>query len=131
MPIRKADLLDPNRLRELLKPDPPKTITIPDDRILVTKKETILETLDVSNFPRTYSSNNSKEQLLLQYVEDFRRQFVATHPSFPPLLLYPKNEVGVTKFISTFIRPTLLPFQEIQNLQACALFVADFLQYLP
>ncbi len=83
-----------------------------------------------TNLPSSYSSNTAKEETLLEYVEDFRRQFVSLFPARPPLYLSPRNECGVRKFICTTIRPTLLPYPEVHGLQACALFVADFLEYL-
>jgi hypothetical protein len=125
------ELTDPNRLRELLKPDPPKFINVPRDQIYYSKKARIIDRLKTDNLPAAYRSNTAKEETVLEYVEDFRRQFVYLFPDRSPLLLTPFNECAVRKFVCTSIRPTLLPYQELQSLQACALFVADFLEYLP
>ena len=45
------------------------------------------------------------------------------------LLLAPKNEWGLRKFICTTIRPTKLPFVELYEWEKCAKFVSDYLEY--
>lgn len=35
------------------------------------------------------------------------------------------------KFVSTTIRPTLMPYPELYNWDSCAQFVADFLSMVP
>jgi len=67
---------------------------------------------------------------MLEYVEDFRRQFVQVFPERRPLLLVPLNEFNVRKFVCTTVRPTLLPYNSVYNLKDAAHFVSDFLEYL-
>ena len=45
------------------------------------------------------------------------------------LLLAPKNERGIRKFICTTIRPTKLPYTELYHWEKCAKFIADYLEY--
>lgn len=45
--------------------------------------------------PESYTSNNKKEQLLLQFSENFQRQFRQLYSDRKPLLLTPLNEYGV------------------------------------
>lgn len=72
-----------------------------------------------------------KESTLLEYVEDFRRQFVTVFPTRRPLTLAPKNECGVRKFICSTIHPTLLPYNDVYDLKECADFVSDYLKFVP
>lgn len=87
--------------------------------------------LDPGRLPHSYSSNSTKEELALEYVENFRRQFISLFPDRQPLLLFPKNECGVRKFVCTTVRPTQLQYRELYNLEACADFVAKFLDFEP
>ena len=79
----------------------------------------------------TYISNNDKENLILQYAENFRRQFVHLYRDRKPLFIQPMNEYGIEKLVCTTIRPTLLPYKELYDWDECAKFVCDYLTYLP
>ncbi|RYG49841.1 hypothetical protein EON67_06370, partial [archaeon] len=78
-----------------------------------------------------FTSNSTKEALLLQYVRHFEAQFTQLYPNRRPLLLCPANEAGVPKFVCTTLRPTLLPFKELYDLGAAARFVAAYIHYEP
>mmetsp|Transcript_26582 Transcript_26582/g.52382 ORF Transcript_26582/g.52382 Transcript_26582/m.52382 type:complete len:109 (-) Transcript_26582:2463-2789(-) len=97
-----------------------------DQRVLSKKKQLIIKKGLNNGHPKSYSTNTSKEETVLEYVEDFRRQFVQVFPQRRPLMLCPKNECGVRKFVCTTIRPSLLPYNEIYNLRDAATFVSDF-----
>jgi len=45
------------------------------------------------------------------------------------LLLYPKNECDVYKFICTTLRPTKLGFLELYEYKDCAKYVANYIAY--
>lgn len=79
--------------------------------------------------PRCYTENTSKEELVLEHVLEYNRQFKIIYQPLRELLLAPKNECGKRKFICTTIRPTKLPFVELYEWESCAKFVADFLEY--
>jgi len=59
----------------------------------------------------------------------WQAQFATTYSPYRPLLLCPKNEVGVLKFICTTIRPTKLPFKDLYNWESCVKFMANYLEY--
>lgn len=80
-------------------------------------------------FPPSYRSNTAKEDLCLQFVDTFRAQFVHLYPSRPPLLIAPANEWQKQKLICTYLRPTLLPYPELYNHEACAKYIANFITY--
>jgi hypothetical protein len=82
-----------------------------------------------SDMPRVYSENSSKEELVLEHVLEYERQFKVIYDPVRSLLLTPKNEKGIRKFICTTIRPTKLPFVELYDWKKCAKFVADFIDY--
>lgn len=65
-----------------------------------------------------------KEQLMLDYVEKFRLQFVELYPTRRPLLLFPPNECAVNKFVCTTVRPSQLPFTDLYDHPSCIRFVA-------
>ncbi|MFN3841624.1 MAG: hypothetical protein ACK4RF_13040, partial [Cyclobacteriaceae bacterium] len=52
-----------------------------------------------SKYPAAYRENNIREMLVLEYVENFRVQYVQLFPDRPPLFLCPKNEAGVQVII--------------------------------
>jgi len=44
------------------------------------------------HFPESYRINSSKEDLVLEYVEHFRKQYIQLYPTRPPLILNPPND---------------------------------------
>ena len=60
-----------------------------------------------------------------------RTQFIELYPLRRELLLLPRNEAGVKKFVCTTIRPTQMPYKDLYEVDACAKFLADFLVYEP
>ncbi|KAK5648480.1 hypothetical protein RI129_003372 [Pyrocoelia pectoralis] len=83
------------------------------------------------HFPKRYVHNSDKEKLLLLYTENFRRQFDNLYPHRKPLLLACPNEVGVMKMVCTTLRPTTLPYPEIETWEDCAAFIGDHFKYEP
>jgi hypothetical protein len=100
-------------------------------QFLLQKQQIIDKTVDRNSLAKSYSSNSAKELTLLEYCEDFRRQFIQLYPTRRPLLLTPKNECGVRKFICSAIKPHQLPFTNIYNYAELAEFVSDYITYLP
>lgn len=58
------------------------------------KKKLIEKYIKVADLPKAYHKNSEKESKLLEYVEDFRRQFIALFPQRRTPFLYPLNECG-------------------------------------
>uniref|UniRef100_A0A7S1KU27 Dynein regulatory complex subunit 7 n=1 Tax=Percolomonas cosmopolitus TaxID=63605 RepID=A0A7S1KU27_9EUKA len=84
-----------------------------------------------SSAPPSYKSNTIKEELVLQYVRVFERQYVELFQERERLALVVRNEYGVKKFISTFIKPTLLPYAELYDSHAITQFLHNYLTYEP
>lgn len=82
-----------------------------------------------STLPRCYYENTSKEELVLEHVLEYKRQFKVIYDPMRKLLLAPRNEGRIRKFICTTIRPTKLPYTELYEWEKCAKFVADFIEY--
>ncbi len=61
-----------------------------------TKSQRLKESIqDIEKYlPDSYRTNNGKEELCLEYVELFRKQYVHLYDDRPPLMLFPKNELG-------------------------------------
>uniref|UniRef100_A0A2K5EI03 Dynein regulatory complex subunit 7 n=1 Tax=Aotus nancymaae TaxID=37293 RepID=A0A2K5EI03_AOTNA len=89
------------------------------------------DTIDISMLPVSYKTNTSKEEQLLQLADNFSRQYSHLCPDRVPLFLHPLNECEVPKFVSTTLRPTLMPYPELYNWDSCAQFVSDFLTMVP
>lgn len=81
------------------------------------------------NTIRSYFENSSKEELVLEHVLEYKRQFKVIYDPNRKLLLAPKNECGKRKFICTTLRPTKLPYTELYEWDKCAKFISDFLEY--
>lgn len=81
--------------------------------------------------PESYTSNSNKEELCLEFVRHLNEKFQRLYPARQPLFLTCRNEFGVEKFVSTTLRPTLLPFREVYDLKHTAEFVANYLDYEP
>eukprot|EP00744_Colponema_vietnamica_P009141 GILI01013024.1.p1 GENE.GILI01013024.1~~GILI01013024.1.p1 ORF type:complete len:864 (-),score=300.12 GILI01013024.1:45-2513(-) len=81
--------------------------------------------------PKIYLTNSSKEQKVLDHVDEFHKQFSRVYNSKVELLLTPKNECGVRKFICSTIRPCQLPYLELYDYKKAAKFIADFMNYEP
>jgi len=95
------------------------------------KKAVLDRSINYASLPSSYSTSTNKELAVLEYVEDFRRQFVQLFPKRQPLTLCPVNESGVRKFLPTSIRPTILPYPSVYDLAECAAFVSDYVRFMP
>ncbi|KAJ1510917.1 hypothetical protein HMI54_001262, partial [Coelomomyces lativittatus] len=83
------------------------------------------------DFPLSYTTNSEGEENLLQFVSNFRRQYVTLFPHRKELLLTFQNEFGIKKFLCATIRPTQVKFKEFYDYRTCARFVADYITYEP
>ncbi|RHZ18302.1 hypothetical protein DYB37_011075, partial [Aphanomyces astaci] len=103
---------------------------------VVSTKQRRLEDHVIENVtPSSYSTNSNKELLCLEYVANFRKQFDdlmdASDICRPPLYLCPPNERGIPKFVCTTLRPTLLPFLDLYDMDKLATFVSGLIEYEP
>ncbi|KAF1599018.1 Dynein regulatory complex subunit 7, partial [Eudyptes chrysolophus] len=87
--------------------------------------------IDTSQLPSSYKTNSLKEKKLLHIADHFLQQYAHLCPDRKPLFLHPVNECGVEKFVSTTVRPTLLPYAELYHWDGCASFVSDYLTVEP
>ncbi|NXW02314.1 DRC7 protein, partial [Fregetta grallaria] len=87
--------------------------------------------IDTSQLPSSYKTNSLKEKKLLHITDHFLQQYTHLCPDRKPLFLHPVNECGVEKFVSTTVRPTLLPYTELYHWDGCARFVSDYLTMEP
>ena len=67
--------------------------------------------------------------MVLEHVLEYKRQFKVIYDPMRKLLLAPRNEGNIRKFICTTIRPTKLPYTELYEWEKCAKFIADFIEY--
>jgi hypothetical protein len=85
--------------------------------------------LKKDSIPRCYTENTSKEELVLEHVLEYERQFKVIYDPTRELLLAPKNECDKRKFICTTLRPTKLPYTELYDYEGAAKFIANYLDY--
>jgi hypothetical protein len=83
--------------------------------------------------PSSYTGNSNKEELCLQYVDNFREEFTRLYPGRPQQHLYlsAPNEYGVEKFVCTTLRPTRIPYESLYNVKDCVDFICHHLHYEP
>ncbi|XP_047924904.2 dynein regulatory complex subunit 7 isoform X3 [Anser cygnoides] len=87
--------------------------------------------IDISQLPSSYKTNSPREKKLLRIADHYLQQYTHLCPDRKPLFLYPVNECGIKKFVSTTVRPTLLPYTELYHWDGCASFVCDYLTMEP
>ncbi|XP_036688335.1 dynein regulatory complex subunit 7 isoform X3 [Balaenoptera musculus] len=127
MEVRKEEtIMTQEMLRDLERKLSEIEVSIPEKPSTFTK-----DAIDISKLPLSYQSNTPKEEHLLQVADNFSRQYSHLCPDRVPLFLHPVNECEVPKFVSTTIRPTLMPYPELYNWDTCAQFVSDFLSAVP
>jgi hypothetical protein len=90
-----------------------------------------IKCLNPNDYPKSYNSNSKKEELVLSYVANFKRQFQYIYPDRKPLFMTAYNECGIEKLVCTTIRPTTLKHSRLYDWQECARFVSDYLEYVP
>ncbi|XP_026712561.1 dynein regulatory complex subunit 7 isoform X2 [Athene cunicularia] len=83
--------------------------------------------IDTSQLPSSYKTNSLKEKKLLRVADHFLWQYTHLCPDRKLLFLHPVNECGLEKFVSTTVRPTLLPYPELYQWDGCASFISDYL----
>nr|XP_020020157.1 dynein regulatory complex subunit 7 [Castor canadensis] len=124
--VREEASLTQEMLRDLGKDLSEIEVPIPEEPPILTK-----DIIDISSLPPSYKTNSLKEEHLLQVADNFSRQYSHLCPDRVPLFLYPLNECDVPKFVSTTVRPTLMPYPDLYNWDSCAQFVSDFLTMVP
>jgi len=95
------------------------------------KTQRIRALVNVDELASSIKRNSLKEDVILEYVANFRAQFTQLYPSRRPLLLAPVNEAGVSKFCCTSLRPTMPAARELYDAAACAKFLATYVKYEP
>lgn len=81
--------------------------------------------------PDSYRTNNSKEELCLEYVSNFVDQYQLIYKNRRVPYISADNEYGVKKLVCATLRPTLLPIPELYDMYECASFLAGFILYEP
>ncbi|CAK78642.1 unnamed protein product (macronuclear) [Paramecium tetraurelia] len=79
--------------------------------------------------PFCYKENSPKEELVLEHVQQFQKQFQLHYDERRNLFLYPKNECDLYKFICTTIRPQKIGYLELYNYEQCARYMSFFIAY--
>ncbi|XP_061781831.1 dynein regulatory complex subunit 7 [Nerophis lumbriciformis] len=102
-----------------------------DERKVKVKESPPSEYLSTPTLPDSYRRNSPGEVRLLAIADSFQRQYRLLCSERKPLLLFPMNECGVKKFVSTTLRPTMTSHPELLYWEGCASFVADFLSLTP
>ena len=122
--------IDPNNPHNLdLLPEPEDLGDIDNSKMTRCTQFNMEVMHETSGIVMTYLENTSKEELVLEHVLEYQRQFKIIYDPLRDLLIAPKNECGKRKFICSTIRPSKLPFTELYDYQGCAKFCANYLEY--
>ena len=101
-----------------------------ENKFLKMKKEARCEVFASSGSLYTsYKENTLKEELILEHVIQFKKEFNLTIDAKREILLYPQNECGKYKFICSTVRPTKVPYPELYDYKKCAKFISEFFEY--
>lgn len=90
-----------------------------------------IKQIDQKNLPPTYTHNSEREELVLDYADQFETQFLSQFPTRKPLYISPLNEAGIQKFVCTTLRPGLLSNPELCDGNVLASFVSNSIDYEP
>ncbi|NWS31110.1 DRC7 protein, partial [Polioptila caerulea] len=101
--------------------------TVENASVTSDKSDFDWSSIDTSQLPSSYKTNSWQEKELLQLADHFSQQYTHLCPDRKPLFIHPVNECGVQKFVSTTVRPTLLPYPDLYYWSGCASFVCDYL----
>jgi hypothetical protein len=103
---------------------------IDDQQLLFSRPLVVCENPD--DYPESYRSNSDKEELILQYVDNFRRQYHYIYRDRKPLFLNPVNECGVTVERGSILSLNLFlcgPFLEIRLYNRAAHSIVIFISF--
>lgn len=92
-----------------------------------TEQISMIDQALLDSLPARYKTNTECEKRALELAENFRQQYAHLYPTRMPLLLAPKNEAGVEKVISTYVRPGLLEYTDFYDWSKIANFIKDYL----
>ena len=84
---------------------------------------------DPQQLPKSYKVNSEKERLYLWAAKNFEQQIRHKYPWLKPLCLTCQNECGTEKLVMTFIKPSVLPYSHLFDLDQCSHFISDYLFY--
>lgn len=84
-----------------------------------------------STVPDSYKSNNTREELCLEYIESFLKQYKSLYPKRKQPYMIIDNEYGLQKFVCSAIRPTQISFSELYDMYECSAFLAGYVLYEP
>lgn len=114
------------------KPDDAKLLSMESDPFYLPGEfPTIPDDFSIDNFPLSHIENSMKEELCLQFVDNFKRQYRHLYGDRKPLFIKPQNECHIEKFVCSFINPQKLPYPEVYFWEGAANFVAEFLTMVP
>jgi hypothetical protein len=99
-----------------------------------TKKERVKECKKSSysaGVPISYKTNNTREELCLEYIQSFLEQYKKIYPKRKKPHMITDNEYGLRKFVCSSIRPSQISFSELYDMYECSTFLAGYILYEP
>nr|CCM12910.1 hypothetical protein, conserved [Leishmania guyanensis] len=87
--------------------------------------------LQSPDIPASFYTNTTTDDNVLAVAKEFDILFHKYFPDRKPLFLSPSNECQCPKMICSFVRPTLLPYDQLFDLEGSCQFVADYVRYEP
>ena len=85
-----------------------------------------------SSPPPSYISNNDTEKICLAITSDFEYHLTKKDPHFQKsMYLSPENEFGIPKCVCTTLKPELLPYPAVYDVDGCSEFVSQYMEFEP
>lgn len=82
--------------------------------------------------PKSYITNTDTEQFCLNLVSDFLSIVKKENDGLSqPAFIVAENEFGVKKCVCTTLKPQLLPYPAVYNLDECSAFVSQYMEFEP
>lgn len=97
--------------------------------VIIPKEDRIQQYFDSNNKEPEEEILTPEYQEFLTKVDEFLIQFYKDHPYRMKIFLTAENENGTRYFLSSFIRPSVLPLIEAHTVDLAATFVANLCNY--
>ena len=86
--------------------------------------------------PKSYVTNKDAEELCIALAKEFESYNNTTETQLEPskanaLIIVADNEFGVSKCVCTTLKPELLPYPELYDVDGCSGFISKYMEYEP
>jgi hypothetical protein len=84
-----------------------------------------------NSVPSSYTTNSDAEKICLAIISDFQSEFKKDNPYLLEHFIACENEYQISKCVCTTLKPELLPYPAVYDVDGCSEFVSQYLDYEP